>query len=55
MIQTILSYAIIFISVSYAARRIYKVFKYADDRCNDCRGCMLKDLRQMRNKKKAVC
>jgi len=38
----VLALLIVLLAVSYAASRIYRVLKGADDPCSNCDGCALK-------------
>ena len=51
-VQYIILGAILVLAVAYAAWRIYRAIRHANDPCYGCEGCALKDLKQQAKTKK---
>ncbi|MBR5061919.1 MAG: FeoB-associated Cys-rich membrane protein [Prevotella sp.] len=49
MIQTLLTYTILALSIAYALYSIYKAIKSAKNPCYGCEGCPLKEKRMRQN------
>ena len=52
MLQSILTYLILALSITYATWSIYKAIESAKNPCKDCEGCPLKEVRM---RQKAPC
>ena len=54
-IQYLIVTVILAIAVGYAAWRIYRVFRMANDPCYGCEGCELKELHKTALRKNKPC
>lgn len=50
MLQLVLTYFIVALSIGYAIKSIYKSVKSANNPCYGCDGCALKELKMKQNK-----
>ena len=47
--QELRVYLIILLAASYAAWRVYKALKAANDPCHGCEGCALRDIKRKKD------
>lgn len=52
MIQYIIIFSVIALSIAYAGYRIILAIKHSSDPCYGCSGCALKDLQRKKNRRK---